>query len=113
MDRNQTESNPIKPVETAGKNQKGTPQHQHRNAGFIRQQHAPFAHLPDESGVPRGRGIAENGAPISESARTGDFLRTLPNRSSALQGQCAVAPKSKPDAGIHFTRRDSRVSSKF
>jgi hypothetical protein len=28
--------------------------------------------------------IAESGAPISESAQTGDFLRTLPNRSSAL-----------------------------
>jgi hypothetical protein len=29
----------------------------HRNAGFIRQQHAPGTPLPDESGVPRGRGV--------------------------------------------------------
>jgi hypothetical protein len=35
----------------------GAPRHHHRNAGFIRQQHTPVAHLPDESGVPRGRGI--------------------------------------------------------
>src|SRR5208283_2766869 len=33
------------------------PRHNHRNAGFIRQQHAPVAHLPDESGVPRERDI--------------------------------------------------------
>jgi spermidine synthase len=36
--------------------------------------------------------IAESGAPISESAQTGDSLRTLPNRSSALRGQCQDAP---------------------
>jgi hypothetical protein len=36
--------------------------------------------------------IAVSGAPISESARTGDSLRALPNRSSALRGQCQVAP---------------------
>ncbi len=36
--------------------------------------------------------IAESGAPISESARTGDSLRTLPNRSSALRAQCQDAP---------------------
>jgi spermidine synthase len=36
--------------------------------------------------------IAESGAPISESARTGDSLRTLPNRSLALRGQCQDAP---------------------
>jgi len=54
----------------------GAPRHHHRNAGFIRQQHAPVAHLPDESGVPRGRGIVHwwycpgapgtNRAPVSE-----------------------------------------------
>jgi hypothetical protein len=38
--------------------------------------------------------IAEIGAPISESARTGDSLRTLPNRSSALLGQYQGAPFS-------------------
>jgi hypothetical protein len=35
----------------------GAPRHHHRNAGFIRQQHAPVAHLSDKSGVPRGHGI--------------------------------------------------------
>ena len=37
-------------------------------------------------------GIAESGAPISESARTGDSVRTLPNWSSALREQCQDAP---------------------
>jgi hypothetical protein len=41
-----------------GPMQWGAVGHHHRNAGFIRQQPAPVAHLPDESGVPRGRGIA-------------------------------------------------------
>jgi hypothetical protein len=36
---------------------RGALRHHHRNAGFIRQQHTPVAHLPDESGVPRERGI--------------------------------------------------------
>jgi hypothetical protein len=35
----------------------GRSRHHRRNAGFIRQQHAPAAQLPDESGVPRGHGI--------------------------------------------------------
>src|SRR5450759_2274558 len=47
--------------------------------------------------------IAESGAPISESARTGDSLRVLPNRSSALWGavsRCArglIRPKCPVD----------------
>ena len=36
--------------------------------------------------------MRKNGAPISESARTGDSLRTLPNRCSALQPQCQDSP---------------------
>src|ERR1039458_4033226 len=44
----------------------------------------------------------ESGAPISESARTGNFLRTLPKRSSALRGQCADAHCPRPLAVFRF-----------
>jgi len=48
--------------------------------------------------------IAERGAPISESARTGHSRRTLPNRSSAFRGQSGCTRHLPGSAGWRNTR---------
>jgi hypothetical protein len=39
----------------------------HRNAGFIRQQHAPVEHLPNESGIPQMGGTAASSIQLHHS----------------------------------------------
>jgi hypothetical protein len=47
----------------------GAPRHRHRNAGFIRQQRAPVARLPDKSGVPRGAALCIGGSVLTTGLR--------------------------------------------
>jgi len=46
--------------------------------------------------------IAEIGAPISESARTGEFLRPLPNWSSALRGSAPRPANQQLKTSAHW-----------
>jgi hypothetical protein len=97
MDRNQTESNPIKPVETAGRNQKGA---FGLERGCVQSTSRSTWKSPAASGVFQQAGFAK-------------LLRLVP--LCGTQPRSGVSARMRPiktEAGIHFTRRVSGVSSR-
>jgi hypothetical protein len=89
---------------------KGAPRHHHRNAGFIRQQHAPVAHLPDESGVPRERGIVHwwQCRGVLDAQTDGNFfvetITPIEHNHCAGYGKRISVESTKPDNGAWSIR---------